>query len=101
MRVYDVVHVSFVVGLGFGSVVVFPIAVSDELRGDVSGLVRRRVRILAFGLQAEHQWMPFLAQRTLYWTLPWIAGISTDLEKEEPFLSSLTLLDQLSKVPVT
>jgi hypothetical protein len=39
--------------------------------------------------------------RTLYWILPLMEGMSTVFEKEEPSLSSFTLLDQLSKVPVT
>ena len=50
---------------------------------------------------SKHQRGGFFATRTLYWTLPVMAGRSTVFAKEEPSLSSLTLLDQLSKVPVT
>jgi hypothetical protein len=40
LRVYDVVYVAFVVCFGFGSVVVIPISVGDELQAEVSGGVR-------------------------------------------------------------
>jgi hypothetical protein len=52
-------------------------------------------------MMSRRQRVVVVATRTLYWTLPLMEGMSTVFEKEVPSLSSFTLLDQLSNVPVT
>lgn len=108
MFVEDVVDVTVKVTLARCSVVGSPVPVDDKLLYQ-SALVRRRTawscaiskRTTAEDLASVGKWPHLLViPRTLYNTLSSLDSL-TVLEKTSPCLSSLSDLDQLSKVPVT